>query len=163
MDNIVDKLALLNSPEYEAARRTLEFFYEALSVLDHKAEALMVFDGILIAAAAFVLDRGNLHRIHKWRRMVVLLAIMLALFAAASCLFVARVKYSFLGDMTIVAGKLQTSEEFQALSVVLARRTFDYELAWYLSVSAVCLSILVAASSFFFPILTGEADKTDRS
>jgi hypothetical protein len=105
MDNILDKLALLNSPEYEAARRTLEFFYEALSVLDHKAEALMVFDGILIAASAFVLDRGNLHRIHKWRRTLVLLAIMLALFAAASCLFVARVKYSFLGDMTICRRK----------------------------------------------------------
>jgi hypothetical protein len=163
MDNILDKLALLNSPEYEAARRTLEFFYEALSVLDHKAEALMVFDGILIAASAFVLDRGNLHRIHKWRRTLVLLAIMLALFAAGSCLFVARVKYSFLGDMTVAGGKLQTSEEFQALAVVLARRTFDYELAWYLSVSAVCLSILVAASGFFVPILTGEDGRTDRS
>jgi Na+-driven multidrug efflux pump len=163
MDNILDKLALLNSPEYEAARRTLEFFYEALSVLDHKAEALMVFDGILIAAATFILDRGNLHRIHKWRRLLVLLAILLALLAAGACLFVARVKYSFLGDMTIVGGKLQTSEEFHALAVALARRTFDYELAWYLSVGAICLSILVAASSFIFPILTDEDDKMDRS
>jgi len=163
MDSIVDKLALLNSPEYEAARRTLEFFYEALTVLDHKAEALMVFDGILIAAAAFLLDRGNLHLVHKWRRILVLLAILLALFAAAACLFVARVKYSFLGDVTIQGGKLQLTEEFQALTVVLANRTFDYELAWYLSVSAVCLSILVAASSFVVPILTGEAEKTDRS
>jgi hypothetical protein len=156
MDNIVDKLALLNSPEYEAARRSLEFFYEALSVLDHKAEALMVFNGILIAASAFVLDRGNLHRVHKWRRILVLLAIILALLAAGSCLFVARVKYSFLGDVTIAGGKLQLDEEFRALSVVLAHRTFDYQLAWYLSVSAVCISILVAASSFIFPILTGE-------
>jgi hypothetical protein len=163
MDNILDKLALLNSPEYEAARRTLEFFYEALSVLDHKAEALMVFDGLLIAAATFILDRGNLHRVHKWRRTMVLLAIMLALFAAAGCLFVARVKYSFLGDMTIAGGKLLTNEEFQALSVVLARRTFDYELAWYFSVTAVCISILVAVSSFFIPILTGEDEKTNRS
>ena len=163
MDNIVDKLALLNSPEYDAAKKTLEFLYEALSVLDHKAEALMVFDGILIAAAAFVLDRGNLHRIHKWRRMLVLLAIMLALFAAAACLLVARVKYSFLGDLTIVGGKLQLDEEFKALAVVLARRTFDYQLAWFFSVSAVCISILVAASSFIFPILTGEGDKADRS
>jgi hypothetical protein len=65
--------------------------------------------------------------------------------------------------MTIVGGKLQTSEEFQALAVVLAHRTFDYQLAWYLSVSAVCLSILVAVSSFFVPILTGEDEKTDRS
>jgi hypothetical protein len=161
MDNIVDKLALLNSPEYEAARRTLEFFYEALSVLDHKAEALMVFDGILIAASAFVLDKGDLHRVHKWRRALVLVAILLALLAAGACLFVARVKYSFLGAVTIVGGKLQMNEEFQALSVVLAHRTFDYELAWYLSVSAVCLSILVAASSFFIPILTGEAEKAD--
>jgi hypothetical protein len=163
MDNIVDKLALLNSPEYEAARRTLEFFYEALSVLDHKAEALMVFDGILIAASAFVLDKGDLHRVHKWRRALVLVAILLALLAAGACLFVARVKYSFLGDVTIVGGKLQLTEEFQALSVVLAHRTFDYELAWYLSVSAVCLSILVAASSFFIPILTSEADRLDKS
>ena len=163
MDNIVDKLALLNSPEYEAARRTLEFFYEALSVLDHKAEALMVFDGILIAASAFVLDKGDLHRVHKWRRALVLIAILLALLAAGACLFVARVKYSFLGDVTIVGGKLQLNEEFQALSVVLAHRTFDYELAWYLSVSAVSLSILVAASSFFIPILTGELEKGDRS
>lgn len=163
MDNIVDKLALLNSPEYEAARRTLEFFYEALSVLDHKAEALMVFDGILIAASAFVLDKGDLHRIHKWRRVLVLIAILLALLAAGACLFVARVKYSFLGDVTVVGGKLQLNEEFQALSVVLAHRTFDYELAWYLSVTAVCLSILVAASSLFIPILTGQGEKPDRS
>jgi hypothetical protein len=163
MDNIVDKLALLNSPEYETARKTLEFFYESLSVLDHKAEALMVFDGILIAAAAFLLDRGNLHRIHKWRRILLLVAIMLALFAAAACLFVARIKYSFLGDVTIVGGKLQLDEEFKALAIVLARRTFDYQLAWYLSVSAVCISILVAASTFIFPILTGEDDRTDRS
>jgi hypothetical protein len=163
MDNILDKLALLNSPEYESAKKTLEFFYEALSVLDHKAEALMVFDGILIAAAAFLLDRGNLHRVHKWRRILVLLAIMLALFAAAACLFVARIKYSFLGDVTIAGGKLQLDEEFKALAVVLARRTFDYELAWYFSVGAVCISILVAASSFIFPILTGENERSDRS
>ena len=163
MDNIVDKLDPAQLSGVRSGKKTLEFFYEALSVLDHKAEALMVFDGILIAAAAFVLDRGNLHRIHKWRRMLVLLAIMLALFAAAACLFVARVKYSFLGDMTIVGGKLQTDEEFKALAVVLARRTFDYQLAWYFSVSAVCISILVAASSFIFPILTGEGEKADRS
>jgi hypothetical protein len=108
-----------------------------------------------------VLDRGNLHRIHKWRRTLVLVAIMLALFAA--CLFVARIKYSFLGDVTIAGGKLQLDEEFKALAVVLAHRTFDYELAWYFSVSAVCISILVAASSFIFPILTGENEKSDRS
>jgi hypothetical protein len=158
MDNIIDKLNLLNSPPYEVARRTLEFFYEGLSVLDHKAEALMVFDGILIAAATFALDRGGLLAIHKWRRGLVLTVMTLALIAAAACLFIARVKYSFLGDVQIVNGKLILDREMQALAAALADRTSDYEIAWYLSVAAVFLSILVVASIYFIPIRTGKTE-----
>lgn len=156
MDSIIDKLNLLNSPDYEAARRTLEFFYEGLSVLDHKAEALMVFDGILIAAATIALDKSGLTSIHRWRRASVLLVMILALVAAGACLFIARVKYGFLGDIQIVNGKLVLDEELRALAAALADRTFDYEIAWYLSVAAVCLSILIACSLYFFPIRAGK-------
>ncbi len=161
MDPIIEKLNLLNGPGYEAARGTLQFFYDALSVLDHKAEALMVFDGILIAAAAFAIDRGRLGAVHKWRRALTLIAITLALVAAAACLFVARIKYSFLGDVTIVDGKLQLDPELAALAAALARRTADYEFAWYLSVGAVAMSILVALSIFIVPLRSPEAEQDE--
>jgi len=96
MDSIIDKLNLLNSPDYEAARRTLEFFYEGLSVLDHKAEALMVFDGILIAAATIGLDKGGLTAIHKWRRASVLLVMVLSLVAAVCLSIVIAVSLYFI-------------------------------------------------------------------
>jgi hypothetical protein len=161
MESIIDKLNLLNSPDYETARRTLEFFYEGLSVLDHKAEALMVFDGILIAAATLTVDKGGLTAIHRWRRALVVVVMVLALLAAGACLFIARVKYAFLGDIQIVNGKLQLDSEMRDLAAALADRTSDYQIAWYLSVGAVCLSILIAASVFFIPIRTAEPEKED--
>jgi hypothetical protein len=158
MDTIIDKLNLLNTHDYDVARETLRFFYEGLSVLDHKAEALLVFNGILIAATTFVIDKGGVAPIHKWRRGLVLVVMMLALFAAAACLFIARIKYSFLGDVQIVNGKLELAQEMQALSAALEDRTFDYKLAWDLSIGAVCLSILIAASIFFVPIQSDRAE-----
>jgi hypothetical protein len=149
MPNLLEILKLLSAPEYDAARETLRFLYEALTILDRKADALMAFDAILVAAAAFAIERGGVLATSFWRRAGVIIVILLALGAAASNLWVARVKYDFLGGVTLSGGKLQLEAEFNALAAAVADRTFDYQIAWWLSLGAVCLSGLIALSLLF--------------
>jgi hypothetical protein len=159
MSEILDVLDKINGPGNEVIKENLKFLYEALTILDRKADALMAFDGLLIAAAAFAMEKGGVVPAHKWRRAGALLVILLALLAAGSCLWVARIKYEFLHNAHVVDGKLQIAGELQALATALSDRTNDYYLAWYLSVFAVALSTVIAASIFFIPAPKAKAKK----
>jgi len=121
------------------AKDTTEFLYSALTILDSKASALMTFDSILIAAAAFTIEKQGGF---DWPRVFTLLAIVMALVAAALCLLVARVSYPFLGKVTMTAAtdgtpaRLDYSNELSALDEAVITRTCYYRMAWRLSLIA---------------------------
>jgi uncharacterized membrane protein YccF (DUF307 family) len=81
-----------------------------------------------------------------------LFVIVIALLAAGVCLLVTRVSYDFLGDTTTDMGKLQISKELASLIDVVKQRTCYFLVAWWLSVGAVVLSLLIAISIFFVPL-----------
>jgi len=125
------------------AKEITEFLYADLTILDSKASALMSFDGILTAVASFtVQDEGILAR----QPLIPLIAIVLGLLAACLCLFVAQISYPFLGKVRIVAGPprgLEYSEELNALDGAVIWRTCFYRTAWWLSLGAVVLFLIM--------------------
>jgi hypothetical protein len=149
MADLVEIVRQLATPEFEHQRKMLDFLYEALTILDRKADALMAFNAILVAAAAFAIERGGVLATSLWRRVGVIIVILTALCAAALNLGVARVKYGFLGGVTMVDGKPQLEAEFKALATALTDRTLDYQIGWWLSLAAVGLSALLAVSLLF--------------
>jgi len=122
----------INPPKAEQTAKSL---YEALTILDSKASALMAFDGILVAAAAFTVEKaGALDA----QRAVTFIAIVIALAAAALCLLVARISYPFLDKVRITPGVppgLDYSDEIRALDGEVMRRTRYYRIAWRLSLA----------------------------
>ncbi|HZR63326.1 MAG TPA: hypothetical protein VFA80_20450 [Xanthobacteraceae bacterium] len=147
--DLVDVVRQLATPEFEQQKKMLDFLYEALTILDRKADALMAFNAILVAAAAFAIERGGVLATSLWRRIGVIIVILTALGAAALNLGVARVKYGFLAGVTMADGKPQLEAEFKALAAVLADRTLDYQIGWWLSLAAVFLSAVLAFSLLF--------------
>ena len=121
------------------AKDTTEFLYNALTILDSKASALMTFDSILIAAAAFTIEKEGGF---DWQRVFTLLAIVMALVAAALCLLVARISYAFLGKVVMTSAaagapaRLDYSNELSALDEAVITRTQYYRMAWRLSLLA---------------------------
>jgi hypothetical protein len=149
----IDVLNQLHDPANHVVSDNLRFLYESLNVLDRKADALMAFDGLLVAAAAFAMEKGGVIPTHLWRRRGALFVIVFALFAAGVCLQVTRVSYDFLGDTTIdSSGKLQISKELASLIGVVKLRSCYYLVAWWLSVIAVGLSLVIGISMFFVPL-----------
>src|SRR5712691_4927929 len=98
MSDLREKCDLLCAPGTSIspvqAKDTAKFLYEALTILDSKASALMAFDGILVAAATFTVEKEGVVDI---QRIVTLIVIIMALAGAVLCLFVARISYPFLG------------------------------------------------------------------
>ncbi len=144
----------------DGAEDTLAFLYEALNILDRKAAALMTFDGILVAAAAFAAENVSAtmreHKllkseISKWKylRGGMIVVIILALIAAALCLWIARIGYPFLAGVEMTNGILDFSKEFASLEAVLLERTWYYQSAWKLSIAAVGVAVVVAFVTFF--------------
>lgn len=118
----------------------MEWLYGALTILDSKAGALLAFDGLLLAAEAFMYGASDKVR---WLHAYSLELIMLTLAAALMCLFVAHVSYAFLGK--IVPGTYDNTAEIETLGSLVKWRTIRLWLAWYLSVITVlCFMILVA-------------------
>ena len=144
----------------DGAEDTLAFLYEALSILDRKAAALMTFDGILIAAAAFAVENVSttvrtrrLLKSEIWKlgllRKGMIAVIILALFAAALCLWIARIGYPFLAGVETTNGILDFTKEFASLEAVLLERTVYYQIAWSLSIAAVSVAVVVAFVTLF--------------
>jgi hypothetical protein len=152
MGTLLEKCTLLATPgtqfRPENADGTRKYLYEFLTVLDFKASALMTFDGILIAAAAFAVEKLG---VVNAQRVLTLLVIFMALIAAGLCLYVARVSYPFLGKVVMTPatpgppptpGTLDYSQELEALADAVTKRTKAYQIAWWLSVGAVGLFML---------------------
>jgi hypothetical protein len=145
--DIVDAARQLATADYEQQKKMLDFLYGALTILDGKASALMGFDVIMVAAAAFLIEKNLVPETHRLRRVAVILVVLLALLGAGLNLWVARVTYDFLGAATLSPdGKLTLDGEFKALADAITFRTREYQYAWGFSLGAVCLSGLIALS-----------------
>ena len=70
-------------------------FYDILTVLDSKGLALLAFDGIVVAATTFAAEKGGVFRRRGTARWLAILIIILSLTAAALCLLVSEISYSF--------------------------------------------------------------------
>jgi hypothetical protein len=93
--------------------------YDVLTILDSKAGALLAFDGLLLAAASLMYEKiaeGSLAL-----KSISLFMIVVGLFAAALCLYVARVSYSFFGDVDVTADN--NTREIESLGRAVEVRT----------------------------------------
>ena len=148
--NLVDTYRRLyahcNSDRAPTVQEEINYLYGILGVLDSKASALMRFDAIMIAAASFLLLQGGdkVPLASAPRLQVLLGAILVASLAAAGfCLCVVQVSYPFLGKILIDSDSIDCSAETRALNSAAERRTRFYRLAWWLSVIAVLIFVVV--------------------
>jgi len=70
-------------------------FYDILTVIDSKGLALLAFDGIIVAATTFAAEKGGVFHQRGMARWLAILIIILSLAAAALCLWVSEISYSF--------------------------------------------------------------------
>jgi hypothetical protein len=115
-------------------------FYDILTVLDTKGLALLAFDGIVVAATTFAAERGGVFHNRGLPRWLAILIIILSLAAAALCLGVSEVSYSFLQYVDCSApDKLDFSKEISRLAILVGWRTAYYQIAWWFSIIAIPL------------------------
>jgi hypothetical protein len=130
------------------ADRVVEWIYAVLSTLDSKASALMRLNGVLIAAAAFLLGlfgrQGT--SILATTRCHALLIMGCALLSATSigfCLFVVNVSWPFLGRVQAGSdGTVNCSDELLSLERARSFRQRMYRVAWGISLIASLAFIL---------------------
>src|SRR6202042_1600015 len=98
--DILQKIELLHAAGTQFnppnAREIIKTLYEILTILDGKGLALLAFDGIIVAATTFAAEKGDVFRKRGMARWLAILVIIIALAAAALCLGVSEVSYSFL-------------------------------------------------------------------
>lgn len=125
-----------------SAETAIKWLYDVLTTLDAKASALMRLNGVLIAAAAFLLGLfgrlGNtILATTMWDARVI---ISCALFSAASifaCLFVVNVSWSFLGKTNLSGTDgCDCTTELRDLGDACGLRQVMYRLAWWISFCA---------------------------
>jgi uncharacterized transporter YbjL len=124
-------------------KEKIDWLYSLLTILDAKAGALLAFDGLLLAAASLMYDKiGEKVEI---LRVPALLLIVVALFAALLCLYVARMSYPFLGAITL--GQQSNAAEIAGLETAVERRTELAGYAWLLSVVTVVFFIVLVLAA----------------
>ena len=124
------------------AEEVVNWIYGVLTTLDAKASALMRLNGVLIAAAAFLLGlfgrQGE--AILSTRRLDAVVIILLAVLSAVSiflCLFVVRVSWPFLGKVIKNDDKtFDFANEIACLDQASAHRQWIYQCAWSISAIA---------------------------
>lgn len=118
----------------------LKGFYDALAALDVTASAVLIFDGILVVAAASAAHRQGVVKNEQQRAYAVLI---LALLAAGFCLRVSQVSYPFHGYITTdQAGALDYLKEFKQLDYEVKLRTILFWIATGFSTAAVAIPAL---------------------
>jgi hypothetical protein len=120
----------------------LDWIYGLLTAMDAKASALMRLNGVMLAAAAFLLSvhiapggRAVL-QIAKVDEIAIVLTAVLSSISIFLCLYVVNVSWYFLGKVKETGGKLDYTEEFGALQRTAKRRQMFYRLGWKLSLFA---------------------------
>lgn len=121
------------------AKQAIEWVYSVLTVLDAKASALMRLNGVLIAAAAFMLAQykspSTLMANASWHPILVAIAALLSAISITCCLYVVSVSWNFLGKVKV--GDLNSySSEVEALVLTMIWRQRVYRFAWLFSLVA---------------------------
>ena len=128
--------------EKVCAKEAVEAIYTVLTTLDSKASALMRLNGVVIAAAAFLLSlfgrQGTtILSTESYDAALVIGCALLSAISVTCCLLVVNVSWPFLGkvdrseDNTFDCGK-----EILALDRARNFRERVYRLAWFLSLVA---------------------------
>src|SRR5438874_5773105 len=134
----VSCIAPTDSPKGDDA---LNWIYGLLTILDAKASALMRLNGVMLAAAAFLLNsRPGL----AVTRSIVISALGSTI-SIACCLLVVSIDWPFLGLVKTESGKLDFSDEFFHLQKVAVFRRRCYQFGWLIS--------LLATMAFLFGIV----------
>ena len=140
----------VRSPE-----ESVESLYKLLTTLDAKASALMRLNGVMLAAAAFLLS-ANRDGSSTAPLVLVKLASELTLSIAALssisialCLVVVAVDWKFLGCVKETKGKLDFTDEVSNLERVSLFRQYVYRLSWLISSFATVLFVI----AFIMPLL----------
>jgi hypothetical protein len=131
----------LGEHESVEAREVVDWVYGVLSILDAKASTLMRLDGVLIAAAAFLLGLfGRPESILSTTRSDAMLVIVAASLSALSlflCLFVANISWNFLGKVTRSNNRtFEFAREIESLDRAMRFRQTVYQVAWLVSLIA---------------------------
>jgi uncharacterized membrane protein YhdT len=126
-----------NPPHGQEIVKTL---YDILTVLDTKGLALLAFDGIVVAATTFAAEKGGVFHHRGFPRWLAISIIILSLAAAALCLWVSEISYSFLHYVDCSGpDKLDFSDEISRLATLVEWRTQYYQMAWWFSIIAIPL------------------------
>ena len=147
MNDLLEKLVALHAAGAqvtpENAKDVANYLYEALTVIDRKAATLLVFDGILVAAAAFAIEKEST----RAQRLLTFVVILMVLAAAGLTLVAAQISYPFFDKIVVTAGHVDFSTELRALADALVSRTAFYRTAWWLSIAALPLFLVMFAKS----------------
>ena len=134
--------APLTETESVKAKDVVEWIYGVLGTLDAKASALMRLNGVLIAAAAFLLGlfRPQGGSILSTTNLDAALIVLLAFFSAISifcCLLVVDISWPFLGRVTKNNNRtFEFAEEIKSLDKISRFRQNAFRLAWLISLVA---------------------------
>ncbi len=150
--DLLQKIQLLHSAGtqiYPAdAHEMVKTLYEILTVLDGKGLALLAFDGIVVAATTFAAEKADVFHKPGLARWLAILVIAVSLAAAALCLGVAEISYSFLHYVECSGpDKLDYTNEINHLATLVDWRTAYYQVAWSLSIIAIPLFMVMFAVS----------------
>lgn len=139
------KIQIGNSANGLEVKKAVDWVYFVLTVLDTKASALMRLNGVLIAAAAFLLAQytidGTLMINTWWHPLIIVCAALLSSVSITLCLFVVSVSWNFLGKVEI-DNEDSFTQEVKSLVVTMKRRQCVYRIAWAISFLASVLFLV---------------------
>lgn len=134
--------APLGEFESVGAKDVVDWIYGVLSILDAKASTLMRLNGVLIAAAAFLLGlfgrRESILSTARSDAMLVILSASLSTVSIFLCLLVVNVSWGFLGRVTSNSGDatFEFAREIKSLDGAMRFRQAVYQSAWSISLIA---------------------------
>lgn len=133
----------------ESAEIIVKWLYDILTTLDAKASALMRLNGVLIAAAAFMLGlfgRGSTLLATSPRDAILIVSsATLSAISIFACLWVVNISWSFLGKTTIAPSSAilcDCRNEVVDLANACSARAWAYRGAWAISLIASTLFVL---------------------
>jgi len=140
---LLQKLELLHTAGTQInpphAGEIVHTLYDSMNVLDAKALALLAFDGIIVAAATFAAEKGNVFHKRGVARWLAIFVIVVALAGAGLCLGVSEISYPFFHyvQCSTTPDKLDYVQELEHLATLVDWRTAYYQTAWGLSILAI--------------------------
>lgn len=146
--DLLHKIELLNAAGTQVvpanAHAIAATFYDMLTILDDKGLALLAFDGIIVAATTFAAEKGGAFQRRGMARALAVLIIVLALAASVACLLVSEISYPFYGHVACTAARgLDFTDEISHLAAAAHWRTLYFHVAWWLSLIAIPLFLVL--------------------